>query len=473
MMTRFKQMRTAAVAALAVGVTGCGDLLSGPGLSENPNSPVEASTEALLIATQARTFVLQSGQLARQSSIWTQQIAGIFNQQLEWGSQYNVTENDMGGHFAGFYTGGGLLDMRRVRDAGVEAGDARLEGIAKVLEGLHIGTAASIWGDIPYREAVNADISAPILDPQEQVYADVQQVLSDAISLLGTASSASLASDLIYNGDSQRWLRAAHTLKARYHLHVAPRVGQSAYEAALAAAQQGINEAPASALDAINGQGPGDFRAFHGNTLDDGNIWSQFYEARSDLAANARMIGVLVAREDPRLDVYFNPANDGQWRGANQFGLGPAPWSPLDQENRLFRTFRQPIVTWAENQFIMAEAHYQLGRPGDALTHVNNVRTAIGMAALGGPITLEQIMVEKWIAQFQNVDAYSDYRRTCFPRLIPGGPNPQSPAAQIPGRLPYGNSERLQNPNVPPPSAQPDRNWNFENVTCPTSGGTI
>jgi hypothetical protein len=473
MMTRFKQMRIAAVAALTIGVTGCGDLLSGPGLSENPNNPIEASTQALLIATQARTFVLQQGQLARQSSIWTQQISGIFNQQLEWGSRYNVTENDISGHFNGTYIGGGLLDMRKVAEAGVEEGDARLQGIAKVLEGLTMGTAASLWGDIPYREAVDPDIAAPSLDPQEQVYADVQQVLSDAIALLGTASTATLAADLIYNGDSERWARAAHTLKARYHLHVAPRAGQAAYEAALASAQQGINEVPTSAMNAIQGQGPGDFRAFHGNTLDDGNIWSQFYEARSDLAASARMIEVLVARDDPRLEIYFQPAGDGAWRGANQFGLGPAPWSPLNQTDRLFRTFRQPIVTWAENQFIMAEAHYQLGRPGDALTHVNNVRTAMGMTALSGPITLEQIMVEKWITQFQNVDAYSDYRRTCFPRLVPAGANPDAPASEIPGRLPYGVGERLQNPNVPAPADQPARNWNFADVTCPTSGGTI
>ena len=41
-------------------------------------------------------------------------------------------------------------------------------------------------------------------------------------------------------------------------------------------------------------------------------------------------------------------------------------------------------------------------------------------------------------------------------------------AAQIPGRVVYGGNERLQNPNLPPPSEQPARNWNYANITCPT-----
>jgi starch-binding outer membrane protein, SusD/RagB family len=473
-MTRFKQMRVAAVAALTIGVTGCGDLLSGPGLSENPNSPVTASTEALFIAMQARQFVLQQGQLARQSAIWTQQMAGIFNQQREWGSQYNVTENDLSGAFSGFYIGGGLLDLRKIQAAAQEAGDARLEGIAKVWEGFSMGTAASLWGDIPYSEAVDPAIQAPNLDPQEQVYAQVQTVLSEAISRLQGASTGAMATDLVYNGDAQRWIRAANTLKARYHLHVAPRVGQAAYQAALTAAQAGINEAPTSVAQAMNGQAPGDLRTWSGNTLDDGNIWSMFYEARSDLAASIRIVQIFQNRPgDPRLAVFYAPASDGQFRGANQFGLGDGPWSPPNQSARFVRTFRQPLVTWTETQLIMAEAHYQLGAPGPALTHVNNVRTALGMDPLPGPITLEQIMVEKWLAQFQNIDAYSDWRRTCYPRIVPGGPNAPTPAAEVPGRLPYGSAERLQNPNVPVPSQQPAKNWNFADITCPSTGGTL
>lgn len=472
-MRTYRLTTLAGVLAVTVGLAACGDFLSGPGLTENPNNPTEASPEALFIAMQARQFVLQQGQLARQSAIWTQQLAGVFNQQREWGSQYNVTENDISGQYNGFYIGGGLIDLRRLRADARAAGDARFEGIIKVWEAFSMGTAASIWGDLPYREAVSFPaIPTPRLDPQEQVYGDVQALLTDAINqLTGSAATPFSTRDLVYGGDAARWIRAAWTLKARYYLHVAPRVGAQAYQDALAAAQQGINEAPANVDQAMHGQAPGDFRAFHGNTLDDGNIWSQFNEARTDLAANHRFVLVLVARSDPRLAQYFAPGSDGVFRGANQFGLsadGSTDWSTLNRTTRVPRPFRQPFITWMENKLIMAEAEFQVGTNAAALGHVNDVRGALGMTALAGPITLEQILVEKWIAQFQNIDAWSDYRRACYPRLTPGGPSSPTPAAEIPGRLPYGRVERLQNPNIPPPSQQPAKNWNFQPVAaCP------
>lgn len=477
-MHRLSRKRLSAVSVslvTAMGLASCDEYLTGPGLTENPNQPIAASVDALFIAMQTRQFVLQEGQPARNSAIWTQQLAGVFNQQREWGSQYNLTENDIQGFFAGFYIGGGLKDLRKIQVEAQTANNPRLEAIAKVWEGFSFGTAASLWGDIPYREAVS-DNPAPKLDPQEQVYADVQALLSSAITQLQGAPTTSLPSDLIYAGNSDRWRRAASTLKARYFLHVAPRAGQAAYQSALTAAQAGINEAPTSVTQALHGQAPGDFRAFHGTTLDDGNIWSQFNEARTDLTANQRYVLVLRARNDPRLTQYFANATDGQIRGANQFGNtadGSTAFSLLNTTQRVTRTFRQPFVTWTENQLIIAEAQFQLGNTAAALTAVNAVRTALGMPDLPGPITLEEIMVEKWIAQFQNIDSYSDYRRTCFPTLVPGGPSSPTPAAQVPGRFPYGSSERLQNPNIPPPSAQPAKNWNFATITCPSTGGSI
>jgi starch-binding outer membrane protein, SusD/RagB family len=462
-----RHLKLAGTVAIGVGLAGCSDFLTGPGLTENPNAPITASKEQLFIGMQARQFVFQEGQMARLTAMWTQQVTGIFNQQLEYGSKYLITENDVSTHYNHVYVGGGLQDMRKI--LADPTADARLQGIVKVWEALTIGTATSLWGDLPYREAANTEIFTPALDPQQQIYADVQALLDNAITQLGTASSTpALPQDLVYAGDVARWRRAANTLKARYHLHTAPRLGAAAYAAAIAAANQGINEAPANATLAANGQAPGDFRTFHGTTLDDANIWAQFLSARADIVAGKRLVDVLVARgNDPRLAAYFDPASDAVYRGADQWGAGTNS-SLVDLANRAPRPFRQPLVSWTENQLILAEAHFQSGNPGQALIHVNNVRTALGMPTLAA-VTLEDIMTEKWIAQFQNIDAYSDWRRTCFPRLVPGGPTAGTPAGAIPGRVVYGSSERLQNPNVPAPAAQPAKNWNYAQITCPTT----
>jgi hypothetical protein len=459
-----RSARLAGTLALAVGVAGCSDFLTGPGLTENPNNPVEASSAQLLVGFQANQFVQQEGQLARLTGFYTQQLSGTFNQQETYGSRYQMSESDFNGWFAGVYTGGGLLDMRRVQALAREAGDQKLEGIAKVWEAFTIGTAASGWGDIPYREAVDPTIKTPKLDPQQQVYEDVQRVLDEAIPLLSGASSMPNSADLVYNGDAARWRRAAYTLKARYHMHTAERLGAPAYQAALAAAEQGINEAPANVTEAVHGQAAGNFRSRHDNELSKANIWAQFLGARQDLTANRVLIDLLTARAgDPRLAGYFDPAGDGQYRGADQFGRTfSQPMSTVDAATRLQYTFRQPLVTWAENQLILAEAKFRLGQPG-AITHVNNVRSALGMNALPEPITLEQIAEEKYIAMFQNIEVWNDWKRLCYPRLTPAGPNFTS-VAEIPGRWIYGLGERQNNPNIPLPNQAPVRNWNDPNA---------
>jgi starch-binding outer membrane protein, SusD/RagB family len=461
------------LAAVVIGVAGCDGFLTGPGVTENPNLPVAVTSEQLLVSTQSRLFLQQEGQLARTAAIWTQQMAGINNQQRDYGSRYAFTELDINTFFNGIYQSGGLIDLRKLQALAESEGNPRVQAIAMIMEGLSMGTYASLWGDLPYREAVTAGIVAPKLDPQEQIYADVQALLSSAITLLGNAPTTALGQDLVYNGNPQRWIAAANTLKARYFLHVAPRVGQQAYQSALTHANQGINEAPTTAAQAFHGQAPGDFRALHGSTLDvDANIWAQFLEARADIVANKRMLDILKIRSDPRLAAYHETLG-GQFRGSDQFGVaGDAqPWSRLESA-RVARNFRQPFVTWAETQLIKAEANFRLGNSTAALGNVNAIRTAIGMANMPGPITLEDIAVEKWIVQFQNIDVYSDWRRMCFPRLQPGGPNSPTPAARVPGRYVYGQTERQQNPNYANllPTQQPADNWNFAaQGPCPTA----
>lgn len=466
---------------LAVMAGGCDDFLQGPGLTESPNNPTLASAQQQLIALQANMSTRLTGQLARNAAIYTQQVIGTNNQQDTYGTQYDFREGDVGANFTGFYTGGGLVAMRNIQAYGA-TNDKLFEGIAKVWEGLAFGTATSIWGDLPYSESINPDILTPKLDAQEAIYAAVQTRLDEGIAALAAAPSTGgcEGSDVIYCAPTSatraqqiaRWTAAARTLKARYYMHLGERNGNAAYTLALAQAQQGISEVPTSATNAMHGQGPGDFRTFHGTTLDvDGNIWAEFLTARGgDIRAGHRLVQLLKDRNDPRLAAYFSPNTAGAFLGvdANKVVVGTGAASEINIPVRRALSFRQPLVTWAENQLIMAEANSRLGNAGAALNNVNAVRAAVGMGPLGA-VTLDDIMTEKYIAQFQNVDVWSDYKRTCLPTLVK-----RTGAAEIPGRSPYGSTERTANPNIPLPSAYPAgttgpsalRNWNDPNA-CP------
>ena len=478
------------VLALTMIGAGCSEFLSGPGLTENPNNPTVGTPLQQFVAVQANMATRLEGQLARCAGVFTQQLIGSNNQQLQWCTGYAINESDISGQMSGFYTGGGLRGLRNVQAGAEAASDNFLLGIAKVWEGLAMGTATSVWGDLPYREAVTEGIESPALDPQQQVYADVQTRLDEGIAALTavpsvTTNCAPSEGDLIYcatavarNTEVARWIRAAHTLKARFYLHLVERQGVTAYQSALAEALLGINEAPANATQAIHGQAAGDFRMFHGSVQDfDANVWAEFLLARQDIVAGDRLIGILKARNDTvRMRGYFDPNAQGNFVGADQnnatvrppaCGVAPAPCatSVVNSTVRRVFTFRQPLVTWAENQLILAEARFRTGDSAGAATNVNAVRAAVGLPALAAP-TFVDVMTEKYIAMFQNIDVWSDYRRTCIPTLTPNGL-----ATEVLGRMPYGSAERTANANIPLPSAYPTgttgssavRNWNDPN----------
>lgn len=472
-----KYTKTGIAVSLALVAAGCGDFLQGPGLTDNPNSPTSGTALQQLIAVQANMARLFEGQLARTGSIYTQQLIGSNNQQLLV-TQYLYGEADYSGFMNGFYTGGGLVGLRNIQAQAHTDNDKFIEGVAKVLEGMFIGTATSIWGDLPYSEALIPAILTPKLDPQQTIYTEVQKRLDEGIVLLQAAPTTGNCDpgDLAYCATTvtrqlqiNRWIAAANTLKARFYLHLVERQGNSAYTSALAAAQKGILEAPTTAAQAMHGQGVGDFRTFHGSTQDvDANIWAEFYLARADFVAGNVLIQILKSRSDPRLSAYFdaNPAGAYIGNDADNKVVGTGPASALNAAVRRVFTFRQPLITWAENQLILAEANYQLGNVAAATINVNNVRLAVGSTALGA-VTFNDVMTEKYIAMFQNIDTWSDYKRTCIPLV-----KPYLTQAEVPGRLPYGSGERTANPNIPLPSAYPTgttgssalRNWDDPNA---------
>jgi starch-binding outer membrane protein, SusD/RagB family len=315
------------------------------------------------------------------------------------------------------------------------------------MEAMAVGLATDVWGDVPYSQAVS-DTLSPVLDPQEQVYAGIQAKLDTAITMLGSKTGAGPdGADLFYSGDATKWLRLAHTLKARFYMHTAERVGNAAYQNALAQAQQGLQKGD-------------DLRSYQSSDPNEQNSWYQFtvIQRAGYMSPGAFLVSLLQTRTDPRLAQYFDPNAAGSYVGAAPGQQGSSGISTFD-ETRVAPEFRQPIVTWAENQLIIAEAAFRLGQTGAALAAYNAERADAGLPAAGS-VTLADIMTEKYIALFQNIEVWNDWKRTCLPALAPAA----GTVGGIPARLLYAQSERNTNTNVPLPSDQPARNWNDPNA---------
>jgi hypothetical protein len=137
-----------------------------------------------------------------------QQMAGTGRQWINIDAPYAIDENTLGG-FDTFYTGGSLIDIRTLQARSRAANDQVYLGIAQVWEVLVMSHVADWWGDVPYREAVSTEFRTPALDPQQQVYADLQAKLDSAITNLAGGGTGPGAIDLIYGGDKAKWTRLA------------------------------------------------------------------------------------------------------------------------------------------------------------------------------------------------------------------------------------------------------------------------
>src|SRR6266480_3770839 len=459
---------------LLLGTAGCDSFLTGDKLSQDPNRPTVASAQQLFIGVQAGQFAFQEGTVAMMMCEWVQACSAGNSRFVQQAAQYvfNETSNIAanGGDWINAYGGGGLIDIKKVEDAVGAANDSVWLGITQIWEAFTMGTVSSMWGDVPYSEAITGNTS-PVLDDRFVILGNLQTLLTTAIANLHKAGTGPGVNDLVFGGDTAAWTRAAWTLKARYYMQTAESLPATAYTAAIAAALNGISDAT----------GAGDFSSFHTTATAERNMWTQFQTSSgfgTDLEAGKALIDILKRRNDPRLAKYYCKATTAAWKAKNRYpkngaildpngnmeqvtaivdtsknfsGSTPPTWPttagtttvdsnvtwinrglpyvgddfntspppPVSQFNCLPPRFapdaRVPYVSYVENELILAEAYNKTGDDVNGLLHLNNARATVPLSAIvgvTGAALLDSIIIEKYAAMFQNIESINDYRRT-------------------------------------------------------------
>jgi starch-binding outer membrane protein, SusD/RagB family len=397
------------------------DFLTGGELTTDPNRPSQATAGQLFAASEGAIWALLGSDPARVTGMWAREFAGGQNQ---YQSIYNYLydEGIQSGFNIGLYAAGGLVDIVRAQKIARDESNFAFLGILQVQEAITMGTGADLFGNLVYSHALSNEENPP-LDNQLAVYDSVQKLLSAAIAnMASTAATNSppTGSDLVYGGDTGLWTALAHTLKARFYMHTAE-VRPAAYAQALTEAEQGISS-----------DGGNYFGAFTSNAAET-NFYFQFEVTAGRagyLIPDAQFVALLESRNDPRRAEYFNA---GATRLSN---------------DRLAPNFQQPFVTYDENTLIWAEAAYRTGDQVTALEKLNEERANHGLSAeaVAGQALLNEILVEKYIADFQlGHEAWNDYKRTCTPNFPP-----TQAGKKMPGRMYYDPNERFTNTNIPP-----------------------
>lgn len=431
-------------AALVIGLLGGCDFVEP--IDVDPNAIPTATVDQILTGAEANVYSFAEGHLSRMAAMWTQQMAGT-DRQFVTVDSWVFTEEEGDDYYNAMYAGGGLIDIRDGIAMAEELGTSRgrtIAGILKLHEAYLLGMGASIWGDLVYREAVNpAEFPQPTLDPQAQVYADVQALLDAAVADLNAGGTQTISADVTFGGDADAWVTVANSLKARFYLHT----GELA--SAITAAQAGISDPDEN------------WMTIHTTSSAEDNHWWEFIvEQRSGyISAGKYLVDLLQGNGDPRLQLYYSHDPDGGYSGSPPALQGAGSWSelagPYGAQNA-----SHPIISCAETQFIIAEAEYRLGNTPAALVALNagigcqEARWGITVPTYH-PLDLEnEIMTQKYIANFLNIETWMDYRRTCLPAVrstetASGGRAGQ----QYPARIFYADDETQNNQNIPTANA--------------------
>jgi len=133
---------------ITLGTTGCSDFLTGNVLVNNPNNPSTALCTELHV--RPGRGIRLAGEYAPAHDLHVDAAVHRHRGPLRRAVRaIHVTDASWSFDFSSVYTGGGLVDIRRVEDGARAANDKTWLGVGQVYEAFLIGSAADLWGNIP------------------------------------------------------------------------------------------------------------------------------------------------------------------------------------------------------------------------------------------------------------------------------------------------------------------------------------
>ncbi len=495
-----------AVAFVLTGTTGCDKFLD---VNTDPINPVDVPVTLLMPASQAA----MANFLGHSVQGLSQPTAAIMQQLVNFRiGAFALDGTSFNNQWLGLYTS--MLENNEQVIIRATATNAwSYVGIAQIQKAYVFSQMVDVWGDIPYSEALlGAQNTAPRFDDDEAIYTDLFRLIDEGIANLRRTDSSRnpAADDLVYGGNSAKWIRLGNTLKLKLYNQIRLTRNVS------------VEVGPLLTGDLITAADDFEFR--YGTSIGPENrnpgFQGDYVAAGRENNINPYFFGLMKSTSDPRVPYYFY----------NQYSF-TTPLSTADFQDGRFISVRfgsiglqananttntrtlqglypiggrfdagtggaatgasgrgvvaQRLLTFYARKYIEAELQLTvLNNPMAARTalldalnasfaKVNAIATADGSpviaqtiidayrtaalarydAALTPENKLNVIMTEKYIASFGfGIDVYTDYRRTGYPAVpnadIDGDPQTVATGA-FPVRLPYRLNDLLTNPNAP------------------------
>ena len=490
---RSKRMRQILRTALGAGslllVSSCKEFLD---VNTNPNAPQTVSPNLYLppiLHWMATSEQFDGRFVGRYTQNWT--LPSGSTTPSTWDRMgYDPTSDNGGQLWRDVYwsIGQNLVDLMTKAEA-EQRWD--LLGVGSVIKAWGWLKLTDMHGELIIKQAFDQTRFSFDYDSQEFAYQEISRLLDQAITNLqrtdGAVDAAYMARyDRVYAGDRLKWLRFAYGLKGMALNHFS---NKASYK-------------PQDVIDNIDksflGNADDALLPYTGTSADnaDGNFWgprrgniNSYRQTQFVLnLLNGVAFGGVV---DPRLSRMLSPAPDGQYRGwdpnsgvsgfvtaqqpNNFFGYAGTAGAALPSRYLFADKTRLPIMTYAQLQFIKAEAALRAGNRAVALdaytkgvsSHIDFVNARnVDDAQLTTPITaaeksafltspaiiptdassltLSQVMTQKYIAQWAwaHVETWMDLRRYNYTGVDPATGQQVYPGFSVPAVLYPDNSSK-------------------------------
>ncbi|MDR8394227.1 SusD/RagB family nutrient-binding outer membrane lipoprotein [Aliifodinibius sp. S!AR15-10] len=457
-------------------------------LNENPTVAEELDPGFILAYTQLQTsgerFENWRAVLIYQSTM-VQHFAALAGY---WaGDKYTFNDQYSGSLWARAYTNyiKDLVNLVEITDPTVEGQEqwVNYHAIARIWKVFAFHRVTDHYGDVPYSQAGKGFIEGtffPSYDPQEEIYLDMLNELEAAAALLTSDASNPGSQDLIYGGNVDKWRKFAYSMMLRLGMRMTKVDSDGAQDWVQQALAGGVMESNDDICYIEHTDGP---EGINRNGIGEVFLWNGQAFTNDDVSRLSKtFVDWMAGKSDPRLEKLSWVVNGGPPQGLpngydattiQNFDPNYGEGDDYSRINPLFVLTSSPMIfqTYAEVEFLTAEAIERGWANGDAATHYENgVRAAMQMYSLYDP-TLEvdaadindyiaanpydsnswdQLLGEQyWAATFLNeYEAYANWRRTGYPELTPVNYPGNESNGTIPRRLRYPLSERSGNPDA-------------------------
>ncbi|MCV9930232.1 SusD/RagB family nutrient-binding outer membrane lipoprotein [Flavobacterium sp. LS1R49] len=345
--------------------------------------------------------------------------------------------------------------------------------VAKVLKVMVFQRLTDLYGDVPYSEAglgYYQKIFYPKYDNQKDIYTNFFKLLDEAQAQMQSGTDP-IKGDLFYAGDVVKWKKMINSLRLRCAMRISKVDAVLAKEQIQKAVTNGIFISNEDNCYMKHDSSPRETTG----ALNNGNGMSHALKGPGSVQERPTNTLISALENDPRKKIWFLPNATGNYVGLNPNNTrsnhpGPGADADLSTLQPYLYENSAPYLhlTYSEMMLLLAEASFKGLYTGDTQDYYkkgieagirqwsifkdasiidNNAVTAfVATKTLTPGKEIEEIATQQWLTLFLNgMEAYSNYRRTNFPILVPITNNNSSTGGVIPKRMPYPVEESTSN----------------------------